>query len=504
MRLKVLISRWRCHEPGCIQKIFMERPPGVAGARRVTERAADVITLIGHALGGRPAARLAARLGLRVSRQGVLNSLRHAASAPPTGAETRVVGIDDWAWKKGSRYGTIIVDLERREVLDVLPDREASTTEAWLNRHPGVEYIARDRDGVYAEGARHGAPNARQVADRFHILQNLRMGIERELSGVRAPRKQRSLVPRADRRPWLRKVPRHQVREPETGQRIRIAGETMRRELYQRVSELFDQGYNISEIARELGISRRTVDHWVRLDEPPVRRAMAPKAASARGHLDYLRMRWNEGCRHAGKLFQEIQAFGFKGSYQGVARFLSPWRESGPPPRDTEAAGERPGTECAAPSQRVSPETPPSAAPLPHDPFNGCRISPVVAAALCIKPSGMLTERQAARVDVLKRECTGFAVMRALVMRFRGMMRGGGCGKLDTWIRDAMESGIHAMRRFASGLKRDLSAVRNALATQWSSGQVEGQVNRLKTLKRSMYGRCGIEILRARMLPCPV
>jgi transposase len=139
---------------------------------------------------------------------------------------------------------------------------------------------------------------------------------------------------------------------------------------------------------------------------------------------------------------------------------------------------------------------------LPRDPFNGCRISPVVAAALCIKPRGLLTERQVARVDVLKRECADFAVMRALAMRFRGMIRGWSGAKLDTWIRDAMESGIHAMRRFASGLKRDLSAVRNAPATEWSSAQVEGQGNRLKTLKRAMYGRCGTEILRARMLPC--
>jgi hypothetical protein len=121
------------------------------------------------------------------------------------------------------------------------------------------------------------------------------MGIERELNGVRAPRKWRSLVQRTGRRPWVGKVPRHQVREPGTGRRIRIAGKTMRGELYQHVSELFDRGYNISEIARELGISRRTVDHWVRLDGPPVRRAMAPKVTTARGHLDYLRKRWNEG-----------------------------------------------------------------------------------------------------------------------------------------------------------------------------------------------------------------
>jgi hypothetical protein len=173
VRLKVLISRWRCREPRCPQKIFMERPPDLAGARHVTERSAGVITLIGQVLGGRPAERLAARLGFPVSRQGVLNSLRRAAGAQPAGAETRVAGIDDRAWKKGSRYGTIIVDLERREVLDVLPVREASATETWLSRHPGVEYIARDRDGVYAEGARDGAPEARQVADRFHILQNL-------------------------------------------------------------------------------------------------------------------------------------------------------------------------------------------------------------------------------------------------------------------------------------------------------------------------------------------
>ena len=135
------------------------------------------------------------------------------------------------------------------------------------------------------------------------------------------------------------------------------------------------------------------------------------------------------------------------------------------------------------------------------DPSTGQLVSPIVAAALCIKPRGLLTEPQAAKVDAFKIMSTEFATMRGLAMRFRGILRGNDTEKLDVWLHDADRSGLYGIRRFARTLRQDLAAVRNAIAETWSNGQTEGQINRLKTLKRAMYGSAGIELLRARMLP---
>jgi transposase len=120
---------------------------------------------------------------------------------------------------------------------------------------------------------------------------------------------------------------------------------------------------------------------------------------------------------------------------------------------------------------------------------------------LCIKPCGLLTQQQEAQVDKLKAEHIEFATMRHFAMRFRGIMRRGKDESLDAWLHDALGSGIHGMRQFAITLRKDISAVSNAICEPWSNGQTEGQINRLKTLKRAMYGRAGIELLRARMLP---
>jgi len=135
------------------------------------------------------------------------------------------------------------------------------------------------------------------------------------------------------------------------------------------------------------------------------------------------------------------------------------------------------------------------------DPATGHVISPIVAAALCMKPRGLLTAEQAAKVDALKKASRDFAVMRTLALRFQGILRSKDVSKLEDWLDDASEAGIYAMQRFVRTLNRDLDAVRNAVEQPWSNGQTEGQVNRLKTLKRAMYGRASAELLRARMLP---
>ena len=189
--VRARLGRWRCRDLKCGQRIFAERLPGLAAPlSRQTTRLAEIVHLLGHSAGGRPSERLMRRLGMPISDTTILASLKQYAKASSencAGVVVRVAGVDDWAWRKSSHYGTIIVDLERHEVVDVLADRSAATTACWFRQHPSVEVVSRDRAGLYAEAAREGAPQARQVADRFHLLQNFRETVERQLGRYEAP-----------------------------------------------------------------------------------------------------------------------------------------------------------------------------------------------------------------------------------------------------------------------------------------------------------------------------
>ncbi len=211
----------------------------------------------------------------------------------------------------------------------------------------------------------------------------------------------------------------------------------------------------------------------------PQRNASASKTTSPRYFEDYLSRRWSEGCARGRRLFQEIKTRGYTGSFSNLERLLAKWRN--------------PKHKATRPVPTVRAQ--------PFDPATGRSISPIVAAALCIKPRGLLTANQAAKVDALKSDWPEFAVMRRLAMRFRGVLKSKSVNGLGVWMNDAQQSGLYAMQRFARVLRRDISAVRNAITEPWSNGQTEGQINRLKALKRTMYGRAGPELLRARMLP---
>jgi hypothetical protein len=446
------------------------------------------VRLFGHATGGRPSERLLARLGMPVGHTTILRHVKRGVRDGP--ANLRVAGIDDWAWKKGMTYGTMIVDLEWRRVVDVLADRSADSTAAWLRLHPEIEMVSRDRAGLYADGARQGAPQARQIADRFHLLQNFREAVERQLGGLGPPiRRGPPSLANDDVDPMVA-VTSDQPRVSEAERQIltRQGRDVDRQALFDRIKVLYDADMTMRDIAQALGLGLRRVQRWVRLIELPARNVMAPKPSTPAYYGAYRARRWAEGVTAVKALLAEINQRGYIGSHSHLARFLAPWRKTiTTTPANSSSP---PETEAAIPPRMAT-----------LDPMTGRRISSLTAAALCVKPRGEMTPRQIVNVDLLKASAAEFTTMRGLAMRFAGLLRGGDIGKLDVWLRDARHCGLHAMRSFVGKLRQDIDAVRNAILEPWSNGKVEGHINRLKTLKRAMYGRASLELLRARMMP---
>ena len=321
--LDLQVGRWRCGNGRCARKIFAERIPTLATpwAKR-TNRLHDVVRLIGHGMGGRPGERLLCRLGMAVSDDTILRAVKRV-EVDTGGVPLRVVGVDDWAWKKGQTYGTILVDLERSGVVDLLPERSAESLAAWLVQHPGIEFISRDRQGLYADGARSGAPQAQQVADRFHLALNLSTAVEQELARHRSflslPQPVGSIpAPWKDRARGSKAVINRQ--------RIVHDRHVAKQALFETVQALHVSGQTVSHIVRETGISRNRVTAWVGLVELPERNQMEPNPRTPAFYQEHLAKRWAEGCQHGPRLLREIQEWGYTGCFSYLAQFLARWR----------------------------------------------------------------------------------------------------------------------------------------------------------------------------------
>ena len=379
--IRVSVQRWRWRNALCRRQTFGSRMPEAAGfAARRTRRVTDVAGCLGHAVGGRPAQRLTARLGLTTSRDTILRALKRAQGSAP--GALRVVGIDDWSWRKGSTYGTLIMDLERRQVVDLLPDRRADTTARWLGARPENEVVSRDRCGLYAVAATQGAPQARQVADRFHLIQNLRDVIERQLSRG-TTRMAAPLSSGAE--PPANRVPDHPPPARLSATALhRNAGRDARRPIrvaqFVRVKKLADNGLSLNDIVRETGFNWRSVSKWSSMEVLAPRQRASPKHPTLAAYDEHLSARWASGTRHGVALLVEIRAMGYSGSRASFYRLLAVWKH-----RDRNAAR----CSSAAPDRGVEDQAAaelPVSAPEPIDPATGHLISPIAAAALCIKP----------------------------------------------------------------------------------------------------------------------
>ena len=421
---------------------------------------------------------------MRGSPDTVLRAVR--AATVDGGPMPRVLGIDDFAFRRGHRYGTMLVDLERHRVIDLLPDRKPETVVAWLEQHGTPEIISRDRGGGYAEAAKQGAPGATQVADRFHLTKNLVESLETPFLRKRSVLKQVAALVAEERAPpeedalprdamyqGKRNSPQNWQRRAEEESLKRHANHVAR---YERVRALHQRGADIADIARTVGMSRRTVYRYVRMDGPPERKrpGRRPGNRVLAPYEPYLLKRWREGCHNGVKLWREIRELGFAYSVTNVSRFLAHLRREGRPPHPV-------GKKGTAVSSTQGP-------------------TPRRVAFLCIAQDTDLEEEDVAYLKCLRTEDESVERACHLVQDFMQMLRDRPGERLDDWIEQARESGIDELRRFATGLVADHAAVQAGLTLVWSNGQVEGQVNRLKLLKRQMYGRANFDLLRQRVL----
>lgn len=477
VRLELHTRRFFCMQPACRQKIFCERlSTFVAPYARRTNRLAQVFQVLGFALGGEPGARLAQALALRVSPDTLLRCIRRTVF--PTSVTPRVLGVDDWAKRKGHSYGTILVDLERRRPIDLLPDREAQTLEQWLQTHPGVELISRDRAAKYAEGARAGAPEAIQVADRWHLLKNLGEAVKRVLTRERASVEHAAQQLRTDQlgqQVTAGEVVLRFSARPETEIEHHRAARYAR---YCAVKRLQQQGVSQVGIARTLCMNHATVRRFMRAAAFP-ERVRYRRGSRLDPYLPYLAQRWAQGERDPQQLWREVQAQG----YPGTARMLD---------RYVLRVGQRvKGLSSEESAQFLQVAT---IFPTPS-------IRQVTA--WMQKPSHNLTPEQAQCLTHLTAASAQVQETRTLALAFRQLMQLRAVAQLPIWLAQAEQSPVLELRSFAVGLRQEYAAVAAALEYRWSNGPVEGHVNRLKTIKRQMYGRANFDLLKARVLHVP-
>ena len=474
--LLIRIRRFRCTIPECPRRTFAETLPGVARPRaRQTDRLRSVHRAIGLALGGNPGARHAATLGVPISRSTLLHRVcsSDADPIPPV----RVLGVDDWAWRKGSNSGTILCDLERRRVIDLLPDRSADTLAAWLKEHPTVSAVVRDRAGAYADGASRGAPNATQILDRWHLLRNgsdaLRNLLDQHHRELReaARAAAQPAAPAAIAEVVEPASPAE--RSMRTTERRSQAAQERRDARFAEVARLREQGLSLKAIAQTIGIERRTVRRWLKAGHAPTWRHADRGTSILDPYKAWLEERWQSGCNNAAALWRELRDRGFPGQYTVVRDWATQRRRQDPPAEPKQGPGK------PALGRTSEPPTPRRAVRL-----------------LTSEPDKLGDDDRRFVTALLERSPTIAAAV-DLTRRFAAMVKEQIASTLDGWLQQAETS---ALASFAADLRRDEDALRAALTEPWSNGQVEGQVNRLKVIKREMYGHAGFGFLRCRVL----
>jgi transposase len=443
----VIARRFRCDAVLCGRRIFAERfdRDVLAPWGRRTARLDHIVHHLALALGGRPAASLARRLMLPVSNDTLLRVVRRRGSPrflPPT-----VIGIDDWAWRRNQRYGTIICDLERRKTIALLPDREPATAQDWLSDQSQIEIVARDRGGGYALAAAKALPHAVQVADRWHLMENASHAF---LDAVRKSMRQiRSAVGAATINPELLTA----------AERLQYEGYLRREEVNAAILGLAHEGVTIKEIVRCTGYSRGLVRKIVRGQRSDVFRV---RENSLDLYLQWLDSQWADGHDNASELWRCLRRQGFRGSLRVVSEWATRRRR----------AEKADGALSRTPSART-------------------------IARLMTNGRDALSKAETVTVAAIEDGMPLLVEAREIIAAFQAMVRKKSLADLEPWLERARSSLVAS---FANGVIKDQAAVSAAITSPWSNGQTEGQITKLKLVKRQMYGRGKLDLLQARVI----
>jgi transposase len=470
VQLLLTVRKFSCRNPYCERKVFAERLPAFVEPRaRMTIRSCQQITSIGLSTCGKGGTRLAARLGIQTSRDTIL---RRVMGLPDTSAGSVVfLGIDDFSFRRGYRFGTILVDLESHRVVDLLPDRQAETAAQWMRQQTDLAVVSRDRGGEYASAAREGAPQAVQCADRFHIVKNLTEAVQVLLARCQAEilAEKKPDEPSLDEqnKPII-SIEEWRPPEPAHVEKVRLARRAGRYARYQQVVELDRQGMATKEIAGRLGMSDRTVRDWLKQGAFPEAQKRRKRQSSFDPFAAYVLKRWQDGERNGLALWREIKAQGYTGTERSVYRHLETLKQA---------------------KVRAS-------------------VNPARIQKYSVNTAIWLFVRDPETLDEVEREdlvafCQASPTLKRaydLVQVFLSIVHKREGVRLDAWLEKITESGLAELQSFASGIEKDKDAVQAGLTWPINNGVVEGNVTKLKLIKRQMYGKAGFPLLRQRVL----
>ena len=459
------VRHWYCRNPACSRKIFAESLAPFAGSHQQSSQALQNLQRqLGLIAGGEAGKRAATAAGLRCSADTLLRRVINTPGTKQSGAPH--VGIDEWAWHRGHCCGMLIVNLDTHRPLVLLPGRDQRTLATWFRKYPEIQVVSRDRSGVYATAAREGAPQARQVADRWHLLKNIGDALERmmyrHIPLIRLVASE--LSPKKSPEPEL-SVPAASLRRSE---RLKQQTRKKRHQRWTEVMALHNKGCSFREISRITGLSRVTVSRWVRSGTFPEMSTRPPKRGLLDPWREWLKEQRESGNYNASRIWREMVARGFTGSETIVRDAVAKWRKGWIPPVTTAA-----------------------------------RLPSVSRVSRWLMPWRIIRgeENYASRfISLMCEKEPELKIAQQLVLEFYRILKTQNKSQLSSWFTRVHESGSAELRRVAAGMEADAAAICEAISSRWSNGVVEGHVNRLKMLKRQMYGRAGFELLRQRVM----